>query len=626
MGRLECATLAVLILNNEPTIIEGGAVTRELGMLGLGVDSSRSFPLNSLASMGEPYLIRGSLFQELDKLVCNSLGNTERNLEELFTILTNRMVSILQAHNILRGPNFKVLPGTMTKTPILILDSVMEDAREFNNEAWILFQDMRRCFDSVSCGPDGMLDRSLRHFRVHPRYIELLQYIAEVKTNKVITAFGCTDFYHPRCGLDQGGVQCPLLWRLSDEVLLCAVMDSGPMMKTSALYAHHDLPLPAVDTPDPAALMVSCLAFVDDTTWTASSRENLQGTNNIATTFFQLNAIEINPAKLKLTVVTPTSNVDEHSVSLAGSVASALPLATAARMLGVGFSADGSSNSTQALVHDEVTSICSMLTRKSVTDVQAIYIVNNVLILIILYQLTCTVLSAHELKLMVGKYTSTIRQKVAIPASLPNSILFHHHLYGLHALTDVQDEEQVSTALLHLNDTGLTGQVMAAQCDALHIHAHFPVHPLSVPSVASTVLKHNFVSHISHLMHNHAIAFKTPDMFQSTNVLITTVLEPHIYAQLVVQLHSDGVINLHQVITEDGLLLDSWTNMKTRHNLQGVRCKWHKALQKQLCIDDTQSDREDNIMGPGGAERESDDQLDGPSGPSDYDGDIGEIE
>ncbi|KAF9319189.1 hypothetical protein BG006_003021, partial [Podila minutissima] len=115
-------------------------------------------------------------------------------------------------------------------------------------------------------------------------------------------------------------------------------------------------------------------------------------------------------------------------------------------------------------------------------------------------------------------------------------------------------------------------------------------------------------------------------MFQSIEILIATVLEPRVYAQLVVQLHSDGVIHLHHITTEDGLSLDSWTNMKTKHNLQGVRHKWHKALQKWLCMDDTLSDSGDSIMGAGGADRESDDQLDSPSDPSDYDGDIDEIE
>ncbi|KAF9271443.1 hypothetical protein BGZ68_003635, partial [Mortierella alpina] len=98
----------------------------------------------------------------------------------------------------------------MTKDPIHILNAVMEDAGEFNKEAWKLFQDMKRCFDSVSCGPGGMLERGLRHLKVNPKFMQLCMDIADKKTNRIIAAFGLTDEYSPRCGLDQGGVECPL--------------------------------------------------------------------------------------------------------------------------------------------------------------------------------------------------------------------------------------------------------------------------------------------------------------------------------------------------------------------------------------------------------------------------------
>ncbi|KAF9176064.1 hypothetical protein BGZ51_001823, partial [Haplosporangium sp. Z 767] len=65
-----------------------------------------------------------------------------------------RLTAIITRHNILRKPNFFVLKGTMSKDPSHILDAVMEDARKFYNELWVLFQDMRHCFDSDSCGPD----------------------------------------------------------------------------------------------------------------------------------------------------------------------------------------------------------------------------------------------------------------------------------------------------------------------------------------------------------------------------------------------------------------------------------------------------------------------------------------
>ncbi|KAF9404111.1 hypothetical protein BGZ76_007107, partial [Entomortierella beljakovae] len=60
---------------------------------------------------------------------------------------------IMAKYDILKGPNFSVLKGTTTKDPIHILQAALEDARESKKEIWVVFQDMKRCFDSVSCGP-----------------------------------------------------------------------------------------------------------------------------------------------------------------------------------------------------------------------------------------------------------------------------------------------------------------------------------------------------------------------------------------------------------------------------------------------------------------------------------------
>jgi len=57
----------------------------------------------------------------------------------------------------------------------------MEDTHELNKDAWIFFWGMHHCFHSVSCGPDGMLTRSLLHFHDHPQFVALLQYIVAVK-------------------------------------------------------------------------------------------------------------------------------------------------------------------------------------------------------------------------------------------------------------------------------------------------------------------------------------------------------------------------------------------------------------------------------------------------------------
>ncbi|KAG0365641.1 hypothetical protein BGX24_004032 [Mortierella sp. AD032] len=170
--------------------------------------------------------------------------------------------------SIFKGPNFSVLKGTMTKDPIHILNAVMEDAREYKKEAWVLLQDMRRCFDSVSCAKGGMLELGMKHLRIPQEFIDLCLLVAANKSNQVITTYGLTEPYNPRCGLDQGGVECPLLWRIAYEALLARVWEDehGYLMTSAeAIRDFHKIPSwqsVYLDTP----LLIACLAFMDDVT------------------------------------------------------------------------------------------------------------------------------------------------------------------------------------------------------------------------------------------------------------------------------------------------------------------------------------------------------------------------
>jgi hypothetical protein len=55
---------------------------------------------------------------------------------------------------------------------------------------------MRGCFESVTCGPGGMLSRGLRRLRIPDGFIELCEMIASSKENKVITEYGLAGAYH----------------------------------------------------------------------------------------------------------------------------------------------------------------------------------------------------------------------------------------------------------------------------------------------------------------------------------------------------------------------------------------------------------------------------------------------
>ncbi|KAF9078961.1 hypothetical protein BGX23_005581, partial [Mortierella sp. AD031] len=167
------------------------------------------------------------------------------------------------------------------------------------------------------------------------------------------------------------------------------------MMRRTGLQKHHSLPSLESSYPD-SDLLISCLAFMDDTDWIARNRENLQKIIDIAMSFFTLHGIEINPKKSELIVINPTC--DELWVEIGENRVSALPPGTSARVLGVWFSADGKGTHTRQLIKQELSTICSILSRKAVTDKQTIYIFNNVFLPRILYRLSVTVLRASEVK------------------------------------------------------------------------------------------------------------------------------------------------------------------------------------------------------------------------------------
>ncbi|KAF9121245.1 hypothetical protein BG015_005876, partial [Linnemannia schmuckeri] len=475
----------------------------------------------------------------------------------------------------------------MTKDPIHILNSVLEDAREYKKEVWVLLQDMRRCFDSVSCQRGGMLELGLRHLKIPNKFIELCLYVAATKTNRIITAYGLTEAYNPRCGLDQGGVESPLLWRIVYEVLLAQVWQSNlgyPMVNRADLRAFHKIPTFEFMHPD-TPLKIACLAFMDDTQWIAPSKANLQEITNRAMSFFALHGIEINPKKSELIVV--NSTCADPSIRLGADTVTALPPATAARVLGVWFSADGKGAHTRQLVKEEVSKMCQILSRKAVTDKQCIYIFNNVLLPRILYRLAVTILSPREIKTIVGQYSSVVRQKVGLPHGSPTSILFHRRLYGLRDLGDALTEEQVSTAHLRLNDHDLLGMVLANRAMAHQAECRLTVSPFLIPAIGAQFSRYNLLGHVCRLMVERGITFQPPGIPVNITRFIGFVLPPDVYPKIAHQLLLDGVVTLDDVLTDDGQSLASWQDLRARHKLKGPVHRWFKELVKVVSLPPT---------------------------------------
>jgi len=100
---------------------------------------------------------------------------------------------------VLEGPNYTGLSGDSTASPIHIMNNILEDARQKNKELWVLFQDMKKAFDSVSL---EMMEKALERIKLPELTIRFLLSLYNKRKIKVITEYGLTKEFEAGDGLD----------------------------------------------------------------------------------------------------------------------------------------------------------------------------------------------------------------------------------------------------------------------------------------------------------------------------------------------------------------------------------------------------------------------------------------
>src|SRR5437868_7456118 len=135
-------------------------------------------------------------------------------------VITQRLDLILVKHKVLEGPNYAGLSGDSTSSPIHIMNNLLEDARQKDKEVWILFQDMKKAFDSVSL---KMMEKALKRIKIPDMITKFLINLYNKRKIKVITEYGLTKEFEAGDGLDQGEVISLLMWRIFYNPLLCTV-------------------------------------------------------------------------------------------------------------------------------------------------------------------------------------------------------------------------------------------------------------------------------------------------------------------------------------------------------------------------------------------------------------------
>src|SRR6185295_1817806 len=167
-----------------------------------------------------------------------------------------------------------------------------------------------------------------------------------------------------------------------------------------------------------------------------------------ATTFFQLTNIQVNPDKSILAAIT---KISQPEIQFNNTVIKAIDMKASFRFLGCWYTANKRHTSNQKIIKEEVTNSLKRLQRTQITDKQAIYIVNTVILTRIAYQIQNTTLSSTVCKQITNKYTNIVKHKAGLASSIPNSTIHHYRIYGLRTIEDIQTQQHISIINQMLN-------------------------------------------------------------------------------------------------------------------------------------------------------------------------------
>jgi len=348
--------------------------------------------------------------------------------KKIFTkIINNRLAKTLTSHPILSPLNWAGLPQGNTKEPINIINNILEDAREFHKECWILSQDMSKAFDSID---PKMLTLALKRIKIPGKILNIVNNIISNRNNQIITAHGLTESYQPQGGIDQGDTISPLLWRIYYDPLITKISKDY-----TSYTIKSELTSPLNSEQNCQKINLPILAFMDDTTWISNNQQELQQITSTAETFYELNNLKTNPDKSTL-ITTNHSHNNPKQIILSNQIIKAKHKHEPIRFLGTWISASNSKTYQKDLIKNKIIQTTQTLSHKYITDKQCRYIINHVLLPSIEYLLQDLVLTDAECIQLNSIIIKTFKHKINLPITAINSAIHMHTGYKIFHIYD----------------------------------------------------------------------------------------------------------------------------------------------------------------------------------------------
>src|SRR6185437_7064095 len=167
-----------------------------------------------------------------------------------------------------------------------------------------------------------------------------------------------------------------------------------------------------------------------------------------ANSFYKLTKIKVNPIK---SILATNTHSQDKTINFEGQPITAQKLSEPFKYLGTWFCLTPNIFPAQKIVMNEIKQSINKMQRSIITEKQAIYIINCVLIPRLAYCLYSTFLKAGQTNSLTKIYTNLIKNKARLSRNIPNSFLFHPEIYALKPLSQVQSQHLATNFLRNIN-------------------------------------------------------------------------------------------------------------------------------------------------------------------------------
>ncbi|RHZ78707.1 hypothetical protein Glove_157g58 [Diversispora epigaea] len=312
---------------------------------------------------------------------------------------------------------------------------------------------MSKVFDSVSA---ESLILALRHIKIPKRFISLIEKLLRNRENQVLTSHGNMLVYNVEDGIDQGDIISPLFWQIFYNPLVHRIAESklGYTMKEKWISNLH------LQSKRRLSVQISVAAYVNNTNWITPNKQNMKEILTIANKFYQINDITINKSKLYLIAINVNSQTKLEGLLMGNETLYPVAKNYSVRSLGVYVTENGSKQFQKDRLKKLTNYMANILKGKPITDKQAIYIFNAVVILMLEYSLNDITLSEKECLKITIKFISMIKKKTLLPITAPNALIYAKETYDICHLLNDKGMLGCSTrvCLQHLQNSFWSGQ------------------------------------------------------------------------------------------------------------------------------------------------------------------------